>query len=178
MIALALLLALAAPDAATVEARRHFEAGRADYDLGHFDEALAEFEAAYRVKPLPAFLFNIGQCHFQNRDHQKAVFFYERYLELVPDADNRVLVQELLAEARRESRPLSERLFLHDDVDDPPRSSRTTTEERIDDDPQPWLWIGVGGAAVALAVSGAVVLALWPQQPEPGSLGTLDGRSR
>lgn len=98
-----LLLALtfsSADDVATTQAKAAFAAGRAKYDLGYFSEALAEFERAYESRPLPAFLFNIGQCHFQEGRFDRAVFFYERYLELSPDAPDAALARELIVEAR------------------------------------------------------------------------------
>ncbi len=176
LLSVVVLLGAAVPDTATVDAKKHFAAGRAEYDLGHFDTALAEFESGYRNKPLPAFLFNIGQCHFQEERYDKAVYFYERYLELSPRAENRVLVEELLVEARREARPLPERLFLHDEADAPtPRSGAASRDES---EPQPWLWIGVGSAVAVVATGVALAFALAPRDPAPGSLGVLDGRNK
>jgi hypothetical protein len=43
------------------EARAHFEAGRSAFELGHFDEALSEFEASYKIQAAPLLLFNIAQ---------------------------------------------------------------------------------------------------------------------
>jgi tetratricopeptide (TPR) repeat protein len=74
--------ALAAPDPAEVKAKAAFKKAQADYDLGEFREALAKYSEAYRLKPLPAFLFNIGQCHRQLRQYERARFFYRRYLDL------------------------------------------------------------------------------------------------
>jgi tetratricopeptide (TPR) repeat protein len=33
---------------------------------------------------LPAFLFNIGQCHRKLGQHEQAIFFYSRYLKANP----------------------------------------------------------------------------------------------
>ena len=52
-------------DPASKEMRAAFEEGTTDYNLGHFEDALAAFERGYRVKNDPAFLFNIGQCQRQ-----------------------------------------------------------------------------------------------------------------
>jgi tetratricopeptide (TPR) repeat protein len=62
--------------------------------LGHFPEAIEEFEKAYDLKPEPVFLFNIAQGHRQNGNLQRAVFFYRRYLEANPKAKDRADVEK------------------------------------------------------------------------------------
>jgi hypothetical protein len=66
--AIALCLALAAParadDDPDVEvARRRFQRGTKHYERREYAKALAKFEAARMVKPLPPFDFNIARCH-------------------------------------------------------------------------------------------------------------------
>ncbi len=98
--------AAAADDDDTRAARRHFEKGEKLFALGRFDEALVEYEAAFEARPLPGFLFNIGQCHRNLGDYEAAVFSYRKYLKLKPDAENREAVEELIAdlEAKIEAR--------------------------------------------------------------------------
>jgi hypothetical protein len=51
-------------DEAPVErAKALFSQGKQHYDLGEFGPALEFYKRAYRIKPLPAFLFNIAQSH-------------------------------------------------------------------------------------------------------------------
>lgn len=102
---LAWLLAAAAPhaaanDVAADEARTLYVEAKNAYDGGRFDDALAGFQAAFAKKPLPGFLFNLGQCERQLGHHQRAIFFFERYLDEKPDAANRATVEELIAESR------------------------------------------------------------------------------
>jgi hypothetical protein len=59
----------AAPDAQTLEARRHFKAGTKLYRDGNYGGALAEFEEAYRLKPGAGSLQNIALS-------QKGLFRY------------------------------------------------------------------------------------------------------
>jgi tetratricopeptide (TPR) repeat protein len=75
-------------------------ASMSDYDLGYFEQALREAEQAYRLYPLAQILFNIGQCHRALKHWDKAAFFYERYLQKLPDAPNRERVEQLLAETQ------------------------------------------------------------------------------
>jgi tetratricopeptide (TPR) repeat protein len=84
------------------EARAHFERAEKAFNLGRFDEALTGYQAAYEVLPLPAFLFNIAQCHRNVGNREQAIFFYQRYLSLAPDAPNRPVVEELIADQQRQ----------------------------------------------------------------------------
>ncbi len=98
------LLAGAAPqaanDVAAAEARTLYVEAKNAYDGGRFDDALVGFQAAFAKKPLPGFLFNLGQCERQLGHHERAIFFFERYLDEKPDAANRATVEELIAESR------------------------------------------------------------------------------
>jgi tetratricopeptide (TPR) repeat protein len=70
-------------------AEGYYNKGMTAYSLGHFSEAIEEFEKAYAATPNAAFLFNIAQSHRQSGNPQRAVFFYRRYLEAEPQAKNR-----------------------------------------------------------------------------------------
>jgi tetratricopeptide (TPR) repeat protein len=59
------------------------------YTLGHFPEAIEEFEKAYEMRSEPIFLYNIAQSHRQSNSPQRAIFFYRRYLEADPNVKNR-----------------------------------------------------------------------------------------
>ncbi|RKH01062.1 tetratricopeptide repeat protein [Corallococcus sp. CA053C] len=85
--------------AAEDQARERFSEGNLAYDLGEFDRALKSFSEAYRLKPLPAFLFNIAQCHRQLNNPSRSAFFYRRYLALSSDEPaNADVVRDLIAE--------------------------------------------------------------------------------
>jgi tetratricopeptide (TPR) repeat protein len=154
--ALAVLLAIArgasADDKATKAARKHFDKGEKLYALGRFDEALVEYEAAFEAKPLPGFLFNIGQCHRNLGDYDAAIFSFRKYLSLAPEAENREAVLELIddLEAQKE------------------RDAEEARRRKLDEPPPPkegkksrfytkwWFWGGV--AAVAGAGAGTYFL--------------------
>ena len=75
-------------------ARPFYEKGASEYNLGHFAEAISEFEKAYEQDPAPILLFNIAQAHRQSGNNERAAFFYRRYLEQEPNADNRTEVEK------------------------------------------------------------------------------------
>lgn len=80
-------------------ARASFQRASEAFKIGRFEEALAAYEEAYALKPLPELLFNIGQCHYQLGHHERAVFFYQRYLSEKKNPANRTLVERRIAEA-------------------------------------------------------------------------------
>jgi hypothetical protein len=77
-----------APEGDQVAAKSHFKSGKAYYDLGKYDEAIREFEAAYEAKSDPAFLFNLAQAHRLAGHPTEALHFYRTYLRYVPDPPN------------------------------------------------------------------------------------------
>jgi tetratricopeptide (TPR) repeat protein len=102
----ALLLALpptlVRADDAAARARAFFRRGETQFAMGQFAAALKQYQAAYELKPLPGFLFNIGQCH-RNLGHlEEAIFSFKRYLRLRPDAPNRAAVEELISDLERQ----------------------------------------------------------------------------
>jgi hypothetical protein len=109
-IALILVLALASRSALAqssedqiARARTHFEAGRALYQLGNYNEAVREFKAGYELVPRPQFLLNLGQCYRKLNDLEKAREMYQRYLRDAPVTDmERPQAQQILAEIERQ----------------------------------------------------------------------------
>ncbi len=80
------------------EAQEHFKRGVKLYNLGHFQEAIPEFEKAYDFDPQPILLFNIAQSHRQNGNKERALFFYRRYLEQEPNTTKRADVEQRMKE--------------------------------------------------------------------------------
>jgi tetratricopeptide (TPR) repeat protein len=85
-------------DAGEKQARAHFKKAERAFNLGKFAEALISYQAAFEAKPLPAFVFNIAQCHRNLDDPERALFFYRRYLALDPQGPHRKLVEGLIEE--------------------------------------------------------------------------------
>jgi tetratricopeptide (TPR) repeat protein len=85
-------------------AKAEVQKAQVHYKLGRFDQALEAYSRAYELFNAPALLFNIGQCHKNLRDFERAIFFFEGYLreESNPNPRTRALAQELIAESRVE----------------------------------------------------------------------------
>jgi tetratricopeptide (TPR) repeat protein len=158
-------------------ARQHFADGSKLYDLGKFRDAAREYEEAYKAKPDPALLFNIGQAYRAAGDASEAVTAYKSYLRHVPDAPNRVEVEGLIAK-------------LQQKLDDDRRAQelkqqqqrQQQQQQQLVPTPQPqlvatapaaeekkplykkwWLWTAVGGV---LVVGGAVAIAVAATTPK------------
>lgn len=141
-----MLVVLAAIDAdPDVEiARRHFEAGTAEYNAGRYAAAIVEFEAARKVKALPAFDFNIARCHDRLEHVREAIDAYERYAATAPSdvievrARVAVLRQRLAPPATPTASPPASSVVV---VSSSPAPRRVAT------------WIVGGAGAVLLAGS-------------------------
>ena len=82
------------------EAKVEVEKAQLHYKLGRFEEALKSYTRAFELYEAPALLFNIGQCHKNLQQFDRAVFFFEGYLREEVDADKRAFAEELLATSR------------------------------------------------------------------------------
>ncbi|WP_164008942.1 tetratricopeptide repeat protein [Pyxidicoccus trucidator] len=153
-------------------ARVLFDSAQREYDLGNFEVALGGYSEAYRLMPAPALLFNIGQCHRQLGQYERAAFFYRRYLALEPDSPDAPLVVELIqtveakqaeldAQKPKQGTPLEVPLTPAPQAERPP-SGPAFLRNR-------WFWAGVGVVAV-----GATTAVLLTRSNEPrANLGTV-----
>jgi tetratricopeptide (TPR) repeat protein len=144
-----------ADDPATRAARRHFDRGEKLFALGKFDEALGEYQQAFDAKPIPDFLFNIGQCYRNLGDYDQAIFSFRKYLKLEPDAPNKESVQQLIddLEAKKE-RDSGKKLIGRQR---PPPTPSTPVYKR-------W-WFIAGVSALAIAGGIAVFEGTRPNPP-------------
>jgi tetratricopeptide (TPR) repeat protein len=158
VVALAARIA-AADDAATRNARRHFERGQKLYALTKFREALDEYQQAYDARPIPDFLFNIGQCYRNLSDYDSAIFSYKKYLAATPDAPNRAQVEQLIGDLQtRKDQEDARRLALEPR---PPPAPAPAPPARPAPPPPPdrpiyarwWFWTGIGVVAAGAGVA-------------------------
>lgn len=93
LIALSLLLAAGgakvhAAEPVPVEAKKHVDIGVAHYEAGRYEEAIKEFELAYRLSHRPGILFNIARAEAKLGHEENAIAFLRKYLEERPNADD------------------------------------------------------------------------------------------
>src|SRR4051812_30935804 len=86
--------ASAEKSARDLEAKQHYTDGTNAFNLGDFPTAIAEYKTAYKLRPVPVLLYNLGQaCRLAN-DVNQALFFYRSYLRNAPTAANRPEVED------------------------------------------------------------------------------------
>src|SRR4051794_17091978 len=69
---------------AKAQARQLYDEGLTDYNLGHYEQALAVFEKGYRLWHDSSFLFNIAQCQRALSRYEDAERSYRSYLRESP----------------------------------------------------------------------------------------------
>jgi tetratricopeptide (TPR) repeat protein len=166
-------------------ARAHFDKAEKAFDLGRFEEALTEYQSAYEALPLPGFVFNLAQCYRNLGDDERAIFFYQRYLTLQPDAPNRPVVEQLIAEQHRRQ-DVRQAAARQATADLKARAAPETPRPdplRLAADPAPahsggisprWLIVGTLGVAF---LGGVTLLLLRGGGSAPtGELGVIDAR--
>jgi tetratricopeptide (TPR) repeat protein len=173
-------------------ARRHHERGTTFYNLGQFEEAIAEYRKGYEQKADPVFLLNIGEAYRQLGAHEKALFFYRRYLSVVPAAPNRAEIDEKVAtleqlvEAQQRARspaaaaPLPPRLSGGPPLGHAPLPPEPGLSTRVPPAPPPagplwhrwWFWAGVGGLVAGGIAVGLLVSSARQPKPPTTDLGT------
>jgi hypothetical protein len=122
VLALFLLAAPAFAGSATdgSQARAFFNAGASAYAKGRYEEAVSQFEEAYRILPKPAILFSLAQAerrHFYASGREqvvlrKAIAHYEQYLKEVPVGERREDATTALGELSPQLRQGDERAAL------------------------------------------------------------------
>jgi hypothetical protein len=78
------------------DAAAHYEAGKKLHADGRFDEAIAEFEQAYRIKPHPNVLFSMALGYERLLEYAKSVNYFELYLHDAPDGEFRTVAENRL----------------------------------------------------------------------------------
>jgi hypothetical protein len=197
-------LGTARADNGRESARAHFRRAEKAFSLGKFQQALEQYEAAYDLQPLPGLLFNMGQCHKNLGNSQRAIFFYERYLEVAQDESRREMVESLIAEERERlgqavpaapsaGAPGAEPAIGALDVLEPPPTTSPSVASLIASPPAQvraqvtsdgkrphplykrwWVWAAAG--VVAALATGTVLLVRADRSVPGGSLGVIDGR--
>ena len=159
--------AAAPADERAQKARTLYQLGMARYQLDEHAEAIQLWEEGFRLRPAPEFLYNIAQAYRLMGKPDKALTFYQRYLEMAPAAADREQIEQLIGElttavaaqeqARSRPAPRAD-LVVTPPPPAPPRRRPG------------WVWplVAVGAAVV---VSGVVVGAvIGTRGEEPGRL--------
>jgi len=159
---------------ATKIAKAHFYRGQRLFDLRRFKQALRAYEQAYEAKAIPAFLFNIGQCHYNLGDFESALFSYRRFLKLSPRTPKRKAVERLIVKLElelEESRKAAAKK-RNGGIEPVPRPTPKPQAQSQPVYKKWWFWTGI---AVVGAASAAAIVGTSSSSNLPSSdLGNLD----
>lgn len=178
LVALVSTLALAAEPSAEDQARAASAAGKVAFDAGDFTVAIARYQDAWRLKPVPGLLFNLGQSFRRSGNSTEALVAFRRYLETSPSADQVASTEALIRsievaqgqarEVRARELKLDETKVALAQAEAKNASQRLELELAARRDlapPEPlltqrwWFWAGLGvlvaGAATATIVATA-----------------------
>ena len=86
---------------ADAEIDEHVAQGHRLYQLGRYQEAIAEYRRAYELRADPPFLFQIAESYRQLGATEQALFYYDRYLAGAADGSDRDAAEERVSELER-----------------------------------------------------------------------------
>lgn len=158
-------IALAFPTTASAQsAQELYERAELHFNVGEFQRALNLYREAYRLQPLVGLIVNVGRCHQQLGQYDRALAQYRTYLRQLPDAPNRADVERWIAECKTAQRAGVGQvpLFVYKERG-PSRSGRRRVHRG-------WLWSGavLGGALLATgAVTGALNRSMSEEYKDP-----------
>ncbi len=92
-----------AQDELDERARTHFQAGTSYFEAAQYEDALREFEEAYRLSNRVGLLYNVAISHERLGHWSEAADYLERYLEQQPDIDNREVLELKVRNLRERS---------------------------------------------------------------------------
>src|SRR5690349_9936330 len=82
-----------------------FQAGLAHYESGEYEAALEYFEQGYATSPQPLFLYNLALVATKLKQPDKALDYYQRYLQSDPNAPDAAEIRRRIAELKRPAAP-------------------------------------------------------------------------
>jgi len=97
---IAAVLVIGASDAFAQSATDEYATGQRLYAAHDYLGAAKHFEAAYRLDPDPAYLFNIAQAYRLGDDCAHAAEWYQRFLDRAQDPPNAAEVRSQLEQQR------------------------------------------------------------------------------
>jgi tetratricopeptide (TPR) repeat protein len=87
-----------ASTAADAEIDEHVAQGHRLYQLGRYQEAIAEYRRAYELRADPSFLFQIAESYRQLGATEQALFYYDRYLAGAADGSDHDTAEQRVSE--------------------------------------------------------------------------------
>lgn len=135
--AAAIALLIMAPHFANAKednkAQKIYKQAVAAYQQEHFAEALSGFKEAYNVTGKPDILYNLAICHEKLGETERAIAFYELYLEELPNAADAVAVSKKIDALKNPPPPSAATAPIESDVPKATQEPQTTANKDTSD---------------------------------------------
>jgi outer membrane protein assembly factor BamD (BamD/ComL family) len=172
----------------TRRSRALYDLGRSQFNVADYAAAMKSFSAAYEYRPLPLFLYNLGQVALAAGEQDKALHFFERFLIEDPNAPEAPEVRVRLAALRSRPAPKVEAVPAPE-APPPPAPAPATPPPMLAPTPTvvaaapaapsrprrlgrgAWAGIGVGIAVVVGGVATALALTVGRSGPPSTTWG-------
>ena len=82
-------------------AQREYQAGLEDFKAERYRDALRRFNRVYRIKSHPNLVYNMARSFEQLNEYESAAIYYQRYLSLKPQSDDREQVSLTIETMKR-----------------------------------------------------------------------------
>jgi len=79
---------------AATPAQAAYQSGVGHFKARRFEDAIREFNKAYRLDPNPVLVFNMARAFEETRQYASAIEFYRRYLTMAPESPDRQSVED------------------------------------------------------------------------------------
>lgn len=124
------------------------------FRAGDFDTAAALLRRAHELDPEPILLFNLARALEASNQHLEAADTYARYLADAPDADDRAVIEALIANLRARAEAEASANAPTLDPEPTPEPEPDVAPEPTAPEPGPsatpaWVVLGVGAATAA-----------------------------
>lgn len=96
-ILLLLSISSSAARAQVGEAKKHYQQGETLYAEEKYEQAIQEFELAYKLSKRSAILFNIARAYTKIGDDESAILYLQQYLKVDPNSSDATSVRAEIA---------------------------------------------------------------------------------
>ncbi|MCP4674859.1 MAG: tetratricopeptide repeat protein [Deltaproteobacteria bacterium] len=116
------------------EAKALYIDGKTHFQAGKYNEALASFTASYNLSNEPNLLFNLGITSERLGDRERAIAYYEVYLEELPNAPDAAEVKARLEKLKTAPEPAPMPVAPAPPPQEPARPPIAQTEDELPPD--------------------------------------------
>jgi tetratricopeptide (TPR) repeat protein len=114
------------------EAKAAYQDGKAHYEAGRYQEAMDAFTKAYNLTSEPNLLFNLAAAAERLGENDRAIAYYEVYLEEIPNAPDADEVRANIERLKAGPPPASEETSETETESPPPSTSPSPPPQDVD----------------------------------------------